>query len=121
MCIRDRSSRAASSVSVVKLSSAAAKSSVAEGFSSRFWIASLCADWGWGESLFKVEPSADSTGRSTTEVEVAESMLWALLSSGKVDGLSRVFRARGCGDCLLYTSDAADERSSVDLGGRRII
>ena len=31
----------------------------------------------------------------------------------------------GIGDqyqnCLLYTSDAADERSSVDLGGRRII
>ena len=27
-------------------------------------------------------------------------------------------RTRGC---LLYTSDAADERSSVDLGGRRII
>ena len=27
--------------------------------------------------------------------------------------------AREC--CLLYTSDAADERSSVDLGGRRII
>ena len=23
--------------------------------------------------------------------------------------------------CLLYTSDGADERSSVDLGGRRII
>ena len=30
----------------------------------------------------------------------------------------RVFAAEGC---LLYTSDAADERSSVDLGGRRII
>ena len=29
----------------------------------------------------------------------------------EVDGLA----------CLLYTSDAADERSSVDLGGRRII
>ena len=29
---------------------------------------------------------------------------------------------RGLEDgCLLYTSDAADERSSVDLGGRRII
>ncbi len=26
-----------------------------------------------------------------------------------------------CDICLLYTSDAADERSSVDLGGRRII
>ena len=27
----------------------------------------------------------------------------------------------GPSTCLLYTSDAADERSSVDLGGRRII
>ena len=34
-----------------------------------------------------------------------------------------VFEAVGVGTttCLLYTSDAADERSSVDLGGRRII
>ena len=30
-------------------------------------------------------------------------------------------RALITGICLLYTSDAADERSSVDLGGRRII
>ena len=29
--------------------------------------------------------------------------------------------AAGHRRCLLYTSDAADERSSVDLGGRRII
>src|SRR5664280_1412329 len=27
----------------------------------------------------------------------------------------------GCYGCLLYTSDAADEEDSVDLGGRRII
>ena len=37
---------------------------------------------------------------------------------------SRAYHWRGdrrlC-TCLLYTSDAADERSSVDLGGRRII
>ena len=26
-----------------------------------------------------------------------------------------------CQSCLLYTSDAADEEDSVDLGGRRII
>src|SRR5674536_349318 len=26
-----------------------------------------------------------------------------------------------CMNCLLYTSDAADEEDSVDLGGRRII
>ena len=37
-----------------------------------------------------------------------------------------VFSIGRCGStlfsrCLLYTSDAADERSSVDLGGRRII
>ena len=32
----------------------------------------------------------------------------------------KLFRDRWL-DCLLYTSDAADERSSVDLGGRRII
>ena len=30
-------------------------------------------------------------------------------------------RNAGLDICLLYTSDAADERSSVDLGGRRII
>ena len=30
-------------------------------------------------------------------------------------------RQRGSQRWLLYTSDAADERSSVDLGGRRII
>ena len=32
------------------------------------------------------------------------------------DHINRLFNS-----CLLYTSDAADERSSVDLGGRRII
>ena len=30
-------------------------------------------------------------------------------------------KVHGLTCCLLYTSDAADERSSVDLGGRRII
>ena len=35
---------------------------------------------------------------------------------GRVGAIHRVDNA-----CLLYTSDAADERSSVDLGGRRII
>ena len=32
-----------------------------------------------------------------------------------------LYRFDVVGICLLYTSDAADERSSVDLGGRRII
>ena len=32
--------------------------------------------------------------------------------------LNKTYRSK---DCLLYTSDAADEEDSVDLGGRRII
>ena len=32
-----------------------------------------------------------------------------------------MYRNIKIGCCLLYTSDAADERSSVDLGGSRII
>ena len=37
------------------------------------------------------------------------------------DGTVMLAVVDGMGGCLLYTSDAADERSSVDLGGRRII
>ena len=37
----------------------------------------------------------------------------------KYDLLVKILDKDRC--CLLYTSDAADERSSVDLGGRRII
>ena len=39
----------------------------------------------------------------------------------KGDVLATVASGVAAGSCLLYTSDAADERSSVDLGGRRII
>src|SRR5678815_4878369 len=45
--------------------------------------------------------------------------------SGPIESLSHLQATPGrvavYTDCLLYTSDAADERSSVDLGGRRII
>ena len=37
------------------------------------------------------------------------------------DVIVTVGHGAGADTCLLYTSDAADERSSVDLGGRRII
>src|SRR5678816_3439083 len=44
---------------------------------------------------------------------------------GEFDPLPALHRWKEDGElldepCLLYTSDAADERSSVDLGGRRI-
>ena len=42
----------------------------------------------------------------------------ALQGLSKMRALVRMGLTQGC---LLYTSDAADERSSVDLGGRRII
>ena len=36
-------------------------------------------------------------------------------------GADMAYKETRNGSCLLYTSDAADERSSVDLGGRRMI
>ena len=52
----------------------------------------------------------------------------AAVAADRLQVSARGLRAPGRGagtrrprGCLLYTSDAADERSSVDLGGRRII
>ena len=45
----------------------------------------------------------------------------ALRQRGRSPARGTAFLLRGVSSCLLYTSDAADERSSVDLGGRRII
>ena len=52
--------------------------------------------------------------------------LLTLLKQARAFGLGCVLVTQNPVDidykgCLLYTSDAADERSSVDLGGRRII
>src|SRR5678816_3753645 len=48
-----------------------------------------------------------------------------LINTGSIDGEVKLTDGNDLFDsrigCLLYTSDAADERSSVDLGGRRII
>ena len=48
---------------------------------------------------------------------------WAELNDGlsNLNIPSMALNSDGYIFCLLYTSDAADERSSVDLGGRRII
>ena len=43
------------------------------------------------------------------------------VSSTTIDVADVIAVAEAWNLCLLYTSDAADERSSVDLGGRRII
>src|SRR5678816_646403 len=45
----------------------------------------------------------------------------ANLEAAKLARTGKLGDLRFFNSCLLYTSDAADERSSVDLGGRRII
>ena len=60
--------------------------------------------------------------RDSVDVEAEEVLLedqlrdvFLSIAALEVDGFEKLI------GCLLYTSDAADERSSVDLGGRRII
>ena len=58
--------------------------------------------------------------------QAEKSGLIELLASDKpFEAVTQTLARRERGDrpsgCLLYTSDAADERSSVDLGGRRLI
>ena len=57
---------------------------------------------------------------SHQDVPLILEMLTGHERRGKAYRVRQVFIVR-CRFCLLYTSDAADERSSVDLGGRRII
>mgnify|MGYP003376868721 CR=1 FL=1 len=59
------------------------------------------------------------SGKSSVSRAVARALDAAYLDTGAMyRALTWWCLAQGC---LLYTSDAADERSSVDLGGRRII
>ncbi len=53
-------------------------------------------------------------------VAIALSLTVMIISTSLVNGFRSTISDKVYG-CLLYTSDAADERSSVDLGGRRII
>src|SRR5678815_5482405 len=57
---------------------------------------------------------------SVAEVDHQDAWQRATLALACVSGDSR-HANEVISNCLLYTSDAADERSSVDLGGRRII
>eukprot|EP00658_Telonema_sp_P-2_P061866 TRINITY_DN50536_c0_g1_i1.p1 TRINITY_DN50536_c0_g1~~TRINITY_DN50536_c0_g1_i1.p1 ORF type:complete len:195 (+),score=63.51 TRINITY_DN50536_c0_g1_i1:105-689(+) len=65
-------------------------------------------------SSAKKSPVPTTTTTATTPIPVA-SGAWAAAASGR-----KVAPATPA-PCLLYTSDAADEEDSVDLGGRRII
>ena len=59
----------------------------------------------------------DSISTNNNDDKVLEGLVYDLVNENN----SNPEKANKRCDCLLYTSDAADERSSVDLGGRRII
>ena len=64
--------------------------------------------------------SAGSAGRYSHRDRIRRGCL-ARLGDRATDAAVGAGRRSGSSRCLLYTSDAADERSSVDLGGRRIL
>ena len=73
-----------------------------------------------------VSPSHRDAGCSRPDISVVKAEGLTQCRRGHVGARDDVFGWAGGGGsqrrpCLLYTSDAADERSSVDLGGRRII
>ena len=59
--------------------------------------------------------------RDSTLVAAGEAVNFESRSGGALFVRREALFPEQLGHCLLYTSDAADERSSVDLGGRRII
>ena len=63
---------------------------------------------------------ADKVGASVTPEVFVFDKEGLLRYQGQIDDNRNPARTPGHG-CLLYTSDAAYARSSVDLGGRRII
>ena len=67
--------------------------------------------------------SGTSPGANESEAEFAQSKkdFISKMSIGLKEANETLYFLKLLFACLLYTSDAADERSSVDLGGRRII
>ena len=68
---------------------------------------------------FIFEPEQERTNAILALFPAESEVLRKYSSGGKY--LSITVREVMLSACLLYTSDAADERSSVDLGGRRTI
>src|SRR5664279_6536973 len=60
-----------------------------------------------------------ATAATTVVISTSNREFQSMFMTSKA--LSLRVRSPWCCSCLLYTSDAADEEDSVDLGGRRII
>ena len=78
-----------------------------------------------GVVVFAVGNSTKNAGKAACDTERGAIITaWnAAATSNKVSGNDESWDdyLENSNTCLLYTSDAADERSSVDLGGRPII
>ena len=59
--------------------------------------------------------------RQSFNGEIGDALIWEKARAADEVNATMHTQLTGKEPCLLYTSDAADERSSVDLGGRRII
>ena len=68
----------------------------------------------WNDRAFFLAPGA----RRFLNEDQSSSQIGFRCAMDKMGAANSSQSSKGC---LLYTSDAADERSSVDLGGRRII
>src|SRR5678809_1289233 len=64
------------------------------------------------------ETTTDELGPFYRPNSPVRTNLAAKQDAGNSIELSGIIKHNDCKTCLLYTSDAADERSSVDLGGR---
>ena len=73
--------------------------------------------------LSKAQSEKEEGSKKKEELEQDERLLLRKLTEYKdvVEKATTDLMPHHICNCLLYTSDAADERSSVDLGGRRII
>src|SRR5678815_3469741 len=81
--------------------------------------AGLAADAALAVEVHDSVPAPEE-GRGRTDLDAGR--ILAMVAAGDLEGAARVGEHALLDvfhPCLLYTSDAADERSSVDLGGRR--
>src|SRR5665648_1093381 len=85
------------------------------------WYLPVSTPCAMGLQTIWLTPSSSQVG-TTSPSMTRHSMEYCgwLEMSWKPSSLERLTPSRIC-TCLLYTSDAADEEDSVDLGGRRII
>src|SRR5664280_3732306 len=89
------------------------------------WRSMICRRSSVGSAVNVIEVITGRLGHSTGVSSITPSRtvaIWVCVSGVIIVAMILPPNAgRICKSCLLYTSDAADEEDSVDLGGRRII